>query len=288
MNFAIIEYKNETKDDSSKLVLSSILQRIADGLYPTYINTPSSSVTTITLTAAAESSSRIQLMWTALLSAVSYKVYRDVISGFTPSSANEVVSTATSITLITPRGNLVTPLNSLITSAKNSAGLTSGTRYYYRIAGVSANGSETYANEANSVPATGFAVRTHAGQGIIGNTDADGYDAKFNFPQGLGVDSSGFLYLADSGNQLIRKISPRIGDLVNAGGVAYAVEGQVTTLTGTGTQGSQDGVGIYTSFWYPQGIVFTTAGNGCSAGTPCLYVSDTENHKIRRITGSSL
>ena len=127
--------KNDTKDDSSKLAFATVLQRIADGLIPTYINTPNSSATTITLTAAAESSSRIQLMWTQLPSAVNYKVYRDTTSGFTPSSANEVVSTATSITLISPRGNLITPLSPLLTSAKNSAGLTTGTRYYYRIAG---------------------------------------------------------------------------------------------------------------------------------------------------------
>jgi hypothetical protein len=282
LNFAVIKCKNEAKDDSSKLALSSILQRVVDGLVPNYLTTPSSSITTITLTAAAESNSVIQLMWTQLPSAVSYKVYRDVTSGFTPSSTNEVISTATNITLRTPRTALVTPINSSVTSAKNMSGLTSGTRYYYKIAGVAANGSETYSNEANSVPATGLAVRTHAGQGVIGNTDADGYDAKFNFPQGLGVDSSGFIYLADSGNQLIRKISPRIGDLVNAGGAAYTVEGQATTLAGTGAWGNvNSSLPRNASFFDPWGsCVDSLTGN--------IYIADSTNHSIRQITPAGI
>lgn len=274
----LINCKNDTNDDSSKLAFASVLQRIADGLFPTYINTPNSGATTITLTAAAESSSRIQLMWTQLPSAVSYKVYRDVTTGFTPSSTNEVVSTATSITLISPRGNLITPLSPLLTSAKNSAGLTTGTRYYYRIAGVMANGTEILSNESNSVPATGFTVRTHAGQGIIGNTNGNGYEAKFNFPQGMGVDATGFLYLADSGNQLIRKISPRIGDLVNAGGVSYAMEGQASTLAGVGTWGNvNSSLPLTASFFDPWGsCVDSATGN--------IYIADSTNHSIRQIT----
>ncbi len=270
----------EANDDSSKLAFASVLQRIADGLFPTYINTPTSGATTITLTAAAESSSIIQLMWNQLPSAVSYKVYRDVTTGFTPSSANEVVSTATSITLRTPRGALVTPLNSTVTSAKNMSGLTTGTRYYYRIAGVMANGTEILSNESNSVPANGFTVRTHAGQGVIGNTNGNGYEAKFNFPQGMGIDSSGFIYLADSGNQLIRKISPRIGDLVNAGGVNYTMEGQATTFAGVGTWGNVDSnLPLTASFFDPW--------SACFIGTT-LYIADSTNHSIRQITSAGV
>ena len=277
---SFLECKNDTNDKSSVLAMSSILQRMAGGLSPTYIDTPTTSVTTITLTTAAESSSRIQLMWTQLPSAVSYKVYRDVNSGFTPSSSNEIISTATNVTLISPRGNLITPLNSLVTSAKNSAGLTSGTRYFYKIGGVAANGFEPLSNEATAVPANGLAVRTHAGQGVIGNTDGDGYDAKFSFPQGLGIDSNGFLYLADSGNQLIRKISPRIGDLVNAGGVAYAVEGQASTFAGVGSWGNVNSdTPLTSSFFDPWSI--------CVIGNT-IYIADSTNHSIRQITSTGI
>lgn len=124
------------------------------------------------------------------------------------------------------------------------------------------------------VRATG-AVTTIAGSvGTPGKADGTGTAATFYNPRGIAFSSvSSSLYVADTNNNLIRKVT---------------TTGIVTTVAGTGTQGSQDGVGIYTSFWYPQGIAFTTAGNGCSSTTPCLYVSDTQNHKIRRITGTGL
>jgi DNA-binding beta-propeller fold protein YncE len=280
---------NKKSDEPSKLTLLSGLQKLNDGGFlPSYLNTPSPSATTITLTIAVENASIIQLMWTALPTAVSYKVYRDVTFGFIPSAANELVSTATTATLKSPRGNLVTPLNSTVTSAKNFSGLTAATRYYYRIAGVSSSGTETLSNEANAVAGNVFTVRTHAGSGVagsaaagtgvIGNINGDGFDAKFTFPQGLSVDSNGYIYLADAGDQLIRRISPRIGDVVNAGGAAYAIEGQATTFAGTGFWGNvNSSVPSTASFFDPWSTcVDSTTGN--------IYVADSTNHSIRQIT----
>lgn len=278
--FLISVCKTEKLDTNSDTAFLSALYRLAEGV-PNYITSQPLSATTITLTIATESSSRIQLMWTSLPSAINYKVYRSTTASFTPSSANEIVSTATAVTLSNFRNvGIVTPLSSSTTSAKNSSGLVLNTRYYYRIAGVAANGVETYSNEASAVAANGLLVRTHAGSGVPGSTNADGYDAKFYFPQGLSVDASGYIYLADSGNHLIRKISPRIGDIVNSGGVNYAIEGQASTFAGTGSWGNVNSD-------IPSTASFFEPWSTCVIGTT-IYVADASNHAIRQITSAGV
>jgi hypothetical protein len=44
--------------------------------------------------------------------------------------------------------------------------------------------------------------------GVVGHTDATGAAASFNFPQGLAADSAGNIYVADTGNHTIRKVTP--------------------------------------------------------------------------------
>jgi sugar lactone lactonase YvrE len=98
--------------------------------------------------------------------------------------------------------------------------------------------------------------------GGFGNVDGTGPMARFNRPNGVAVDKSGHLYVADSGNHTIRKITPT---------------GEVTTLAGTrGTRGSADGLGSAASFCQPIDIAVDDAGN--------LYVADSGNHTIRKIT----
>lgn len=92
--------------------------------------------------------------------------------------------------------------------------------------------------------------------------DGTGSGARFSDPQGIVVDPSGNLYVADTFNQVIRKITPA---------------GVVTTLAGTaGVMGSADGTGASASFQYPRGIVLDSAGN--------LFVADYANNTIRKIT----
>lgn len=106
-------------------------------------------------------------------------------------------------------------------------------------------------------------VSTFAGMpGSSGSADGAGSAARFTHPAGVAVDSVGNVYVADSTNYTIRKITPT---------------GIVTTLAGTaGSSGSADGVGAAARFDYPNGIVVDGAGN--------VYVADTDSNTIRKIT----
>jgi len=109
-------------------------------------------------------------------------------------------------------------------------------------------------------------VSTLAGlPGNAGNTDGNGDSARFWNPQGLTVDRAGNIYVADTGNNLIRKITPM---------------GEVTTVAGLpGVSGTADGVGKEARFNGPGGITVDRAGN--------IYVADTNNHAIRKIALST-
>lgn len=114
----------------------------------------------------------------------------------------------------------------------------------------------------NSSPPYNSIISTLEGsdQGYV---DGSG-KAKFNDPNGIAVDPSGTIYIADSGNHRIRKISP---------------SGIVSTIAGS-TQGFLDGIGTSASFNYPTGIVVDASGD--------LYVTDSGNHRIRKITSAGV
>lgn len=109
----------------------------------------------------------------------------------------------------------------------------------------------------------GGVVTTLAGTaGLQGSADGTGAAARFIFPRGVAVDSNGNVYVADTLNFTIRKITP--------GGV-------VTTLAGTaGVGGSADGTGAAAEFSSPCGVAVDDDGN--------VYVADTGNCTIRKIT----
>jgi secreted PhoX family phosphatase len=108
-------------------------------------------------------------------------------------------------------------------------------------------------------------VSTLAGSGAQGNADGTGRAATFNGPEGVAVDSAGNVYVADSGNNEIRKITSA---------------GVVTTFAGSGTQGNADGIGRGASFNGPEGVAVDSMGN--------VYVGDEFNNEIRKITPAGL
>lgn len=112
----------------------------------------------------------------------------------------------------------------------------------------------------------GGSVSTIAGTaGFAGTADGSGASAHFNHPQGVAVDGGGTVYVADTGNNTIRKI----------------VSGAVTTLAGSIYQsGSLDGTGTNALFYQPRGVAADGSGN--------VYVADTLNHTVREINSAGV
>jgi sugar lactone lactonase YvrE len=95
-----------------------------------------------------------------------------------------------------------------------------------------------------------------------GTVDGSGAAARFTWPQGVATDSAGNVYVADTYNHAIRKITP---------------DGMVSTLAGSlGVAGSADGIGTAARFRAPYSVATDSAGN--------VYVADTANDTIRKIT----
>ena len=152
------------------------------------------------------------------------------------------------------------------------------------------------------------------GTGEQGDRDGPASEAQFDFPIGIAVARDGTIYVADSGNSKVRKISPEgevttlAGDghrgfrdgeaaeaqfnglnvltLDNVGNV-YVTDGQnarvrkispeglVSTVAGSGERGFADGIPVKARFKGPAGIAIDVAGN--------LYIADLGNHRVRKI-----
>lgn len=105
-------------------------------------------------------------------------------------------------------------------------------------------------------------VTTLAGQAVAGATDATGANAQFKSPSGVAVDRNGNVYVTDTGNHTIRRITPA---------------GVVSTLAGVaGSSGYQNGTGATALFHSPEGIAFDSAGD--------IFITESGSHRIRKIT----
>ncbi|MGE0133429.1 MAG: RHS repeat-associated core domain-containing protein [Blastocatellales bacterium] len=187
----------------------------------------------------------------------------------TTTTGSEVVSGVDAFTVnaVTPPGPASSTVSTLAGSAGNpgfSDGTGSAARFR-NLAGIAAGPNNViYVADAGNhsiraVDASGV-VTTVAGAGIPGFYDDQGTFAEFNNPQGVAVDSSGNIYVADTGNHSIRKID---------------TSGNVTTLAGDGTSGFVNDTGSAARFNSPRGVAIDTLGR--------IYVADTGNHAVRQI-----
>lgn len=105
-------------------------------------------------------------------------------------------------------------------------------------------------------------VSTFAGSaGVLGSTDGSGSAASFSIIRGMCADPVGNIYVSDTDNNTIRKITP---------------DGEVTTIAGlAGQSGAVDGVGSSARFNFPRGM-WHDGGN-------TIYLADSDNHAVRKI-----
>ena len=137
-------------------------------------------------------------------------------------------------------------------------------------------------NHAIRVVPTGEneSVTTLAGGGVPGFVDASSDSARFDTPKGVAIDNSGFLWVVDQANHVIRRIN--------------LVSGDVQTVAGTpGESGSQDGTGSSARFDTPTGIAIEPESiaeqllreaQGEAPPPIQVVVTDTGNGLIRRVT----
>jgi hypothetical protein len=101
-------------------------------------------------------------------------------------------------------------------------------------------------------------MSTLAGTNIAGFADGHSADARFNNPSGIAIDKEGNIYVADTGNHAIRKIS---------------CTGYVTTLAGDGTEGFLDGDPLKARFSSPNDVAVNSEGH--------VFIMDTGNYRVR-------
>lgn len=172
---------------------------------------------------------------------------------------------------IVDRGNhrirKVSPSGTVTTLAGSSAGYVDSTgtaaRFYYPYNLVLDGSGNVYvtdfANDRIRKVSPAGVVTTFAGS-TGGYAEGTGTAAQFDGPYGIAIDAAGALYVGDSANQRIRKITS---------------SGVVTTFAGSGSVGDADGKGAAAQFNSPRGIALDTLGN--------VYVADYSNHRVRKI-----
>src|ERR1017187_2048500 len=165
-----------------------------------------------------------------------------------------------------------TTLAGMSNSSVGSAdGMGSAARFYSPV-GVAVDSAgnvyvaDTYNHTIRKVTPAGLVTTLAGSAGWRGGADGTGSGARFYGPTGVAVDSAGNVYVADAGNNEIRKVTPA---------------GVVTTLAGnTVSSGSADGTGSAARFYQPTGVAVDSAGN--------VYVADARNNTVRKVTSAGV
>ena len=154
--------------------------------------------------------------------------------------------------------------NSTLTGSADGNG-TAATFYGPRGIAIDKSGTlyvaDTFNHTIRKISSGGIVTTWAGAVGQAGYKDATGTSALFNYPAGLAIDANGTVYVADSSNNVIRKITS---------------DGTVTTLAGSSlSSGADDGVGTAATFNQPVGIAVDSKG--------IVYVVDSGNSELRKI-----
>ncbi len=185
-------------------------------------------------------------------------------------AGNLIVSSHGAVTLLT-----ATPTNCFETNLAGeedtSRGSVDGHGFFARfgdIAGIALDAagniyiSDQFNNNIRKLTPAGDVTTLAGTAGVNGHADGAGPAASFSSPMGVAVDAAGNVFVADSGNNTIREITPA---------------GVVSTFAGTaGVSGGADGIGAAASFNAPSSLALDSTGN--------LYVAELGNDTVRKIT----
>lgn len=232
----------------------------------------------------------------------------------------------TSAAILAPKGTWTLVAGLLQTQGFADADGPASTAQFASPRGVVADGAgdllvaDSVNNRIRKVAPLTRVVTTLAGTGAYAHDDGPGAGAKFRLPSAIAIDGAGNLFVADNGqddsSKHIRRISQagevstlagtgeqgyvdgpgltaKFGNLwaitVDSAGNVYVVDdarirkispaGVVSTVAGS-TEGFADGPGASAKFFAPSGITADAAGN--------LYVGDSANHRIRKITSAGV